>query len=122
VSYPLEIISGFKKFCFQNHFRYRVIDNIGENEELKNKQVYIVIEEIDLANIIKCCRNKGKKIGKDIGIVSYNDTPLKEILLDGISVISTDHHKMGETAAKFILEQKTEKLRNPFRFIPRNSL
>ena len=122
ISYPLEIISGFKKFCFQNNFKYRVFDNISENADLKNKQVYVVIEEIDLANIIKCCRNQGKKIGRDIGIISYNDTPLKEILLDGISVISTDHHKMGETAAHFILEQKTEKIRNPFRFIPRNSL
>lgn len=122
VSYPLEIIDGFKKFCFQNSFKYKVLDGISENEKLKINQAYVVIEEIDLANIIKCCRAQNMKIGKDIGIVSYNDTPLKEILLDGISVISTDHSKMGETAAMFILEQRTEKLRNPFGFIPRNSL
>ncbi len=120
--YPLEIINGFKKFCFQNNFKHHVLDSISEDEKLKIKQVYIVIEEIDLANIIKCCRTQKLKIGKDIGIISYNDTPLKEILLDGISVISTDHHKMGETAARFILDQKTEKLRNPFRFISRKSL
>ena len=120
--YPLEIIKGFKKFCLQNDFKYHVTDSMSENAELKAKQVYIVIEEIDLANIIKCCRNNRMKIGKDIGIISYNDTPLKEILLDGISVISTDHYKMGETAAQFILEQRTEKLRNPFRFISRKSL
>jgi DNA-binding LacI/PurR family transcriptional regulator len=122
VSYPLEIIDGFRKFCFQNSFKHKVLDSISENEKLKVNQAYIVIEEIDLANIIKCCRAQNMKIGKDIGIVSYNDTPLKEILLDGISVISTDHSKMGETAAMFILEQRTEKLRNPFGFIPRNSL
>lgn len=120
--YPLEIIIGFKKFCFQNGFKYQVLESMSDDEELKIKQVYIVIEEIDLANIIKCCRTQKLKIGKDIGIISYNDTPLKEILLDGISVISTDHHKMGETAARFILDQKTEKLRNPFRFISRKSL
>ncbi|MEO6288425.1 MAG: GntR family transcriptional regulator [Ginsengibacter sp.] len=120
--YPPEIIDGFKKFCLQNDFKYQVFESINDDEVLKSKQVYVVIEEIDLANIIKCCRNQKLKIGKDIGIISYNDTPLKEILLDGISVISTDHHKMGETAARFILEQKTEKLRNPFRFISRKSL
>ena len=122
ISYPLEIIDGFRKFCFQNSFKHKVLESVSENEKPEAKQVFVVIEEIDLANIIKCCRYQNMKIGKDIGIVSYNDTPLKEILLDGISVISTDHSKMGETAANFILEQKIEKLRNPFRFIPRNSL
>ncbi len=120
--YPLEIIMGFKKFCFQNGFRYQVLESMGDDDELKMKQAYVVIEEIDLANIIKCCANRKLKIGKDIGIISYNDTPLKEILLDGISVISTDHYKMGETAAGFILNQTTEKIRNPFRFISRKSL
>ncbi|MEO7120790.1 MAG: GntR family transcriptional regulator [Ginsengibacter sp.] len=120
--YPLESIYGFKKFCLKNNLKFGVINEVREGEKMKAKTVYVVIEESDLANIIKSSRNQKLIIGKDIGIISYNDTPLKEILLDGISVISTDHHKMGETAARFILEQRTEKLRNPFRFIPRNSL
>ena len=44
---------------------------------------------------------------------------LKEILSDGISVISTDHAKMGETAAMLILENKKEKIKNPFTLILR---
>lgn len=120
--YPLEIINGFKKFCLQNNFNYEIIDNVNDDDELLINSVYVVIEETDLANIIKNSRIQRLEIGKDIGIISYNDTPLKEILLDGISVISTDHNKMGETAARFILEQRTEKLRNPFRFIQRHSL
>lgn len=120
--YPLEIIDGFRKFCQQNDFKHHVENTIYEDAVLEKKQVYVVIEEIDLANLIKCSRNQNFKIGKDIGLVSYNDTPLKEILLNGISVISTDHHKMGETAARFILDQTIEKRRNPYRFISRASL
>lgn len=120
--YPLESIYGFKKFCLKNCLNFRVIEEVHESEKIKKKVVYVVIEESDLANIIKNSRNQNLTIGKDVGIISYNDTPLKEILLNGISVISTDHHKMGETAARLILEQRTEKLRNPFRFIQRNSL
>lgn len=122
VSYPVEIIDGFKKFCLRKGFECKVIRNVDEHERLLPRQVYLVIEETDLANLIKCCRMQRMKIGKDIGIISYNDTPLKEILLDGISVVSTDHHKMGETAARFILDQAAVTVRNPFRFIPRNSL
>lgn len=120
--YPAEIIDGFKKFCFQHDFKYKVLKTLEENHPVEKKQVYVVIEEIALANLIKSSKNRNYKIGKDVGLLSYNDTPLKEILLDGISVISTDHSKMGETAARFILDQHTEKIRNPFRFISRKSL
>jgi DNA-binding LacI/PurR family transcriptional regulator len=85
-------------------------------------EAYIVIEETDLVSLIKQCKVKGLKIGSEIGIISYNETPLKEILLDGITVISTDHNKMGETAANLILSNSTEKVKNPFVLIRRRSL
>lgn len=61
---------------------------------------------------------KNLKAGKEVEIISYNETLLKEILLDGISVISTDHTKMGETAARLTLSNSTEKSQNPFRTDP----
>ncbi|MEP7253299.1 MAG: substrate-binding domain-containing protein, partial [Ginsengibacter sp.] len=75
-----------------------------------------------LVNLIKSCNSAKLKIGKDVGIISYNETPLKEILLDGITVLSTDHAKMGASAARLILENKQEKIRNPFTLILRKSL
>lgn len=121
-SYPLEIIKGFNKFCQRNSFPHGNMEAIAEHHPVEKGEAYVVIEETDLANLIKRCKTVGLRIGTDVGIISYNDTPLKEILLDGITVISTDHHRMGETAARFILDQKTELVRNPFRFIARNSL
>jgi DNA-binding LacI/PurR family transcriptional regulator len=92
------------------------------NEKLQPGEAYIVAEDTDLVRLIKNCRNEKLKVGKDVGIISYNETPLKEILLGGISVISTDHSKMGETAARLILENREEKIRNPFSLIMRKSL
>jgi DNA-binding LacI/PurR family transcriptional regulator len=59
-------------------------------------------------------------LGKDIGIISYNDTPLKELL--GITVISTDFNIMGETAASMILNNEKGEIKVPFNFIDRNSI
>jgi DNA-binding LacI/PurR family transcriptional regulator len=59
-------------------------------------------------------------LGKDIGVISYNDTPLKDLL--GITVISTDFQVMGETAAYMILKKKRETVKNVFRFIDRGSV
>lgn len=122
IPYPKEIIIGFRTFCNSHDFPYEIIDEIGQETIVNKKEVYIVIEETDLVTLIKSCHLRGLKVGKDVGIISYNETPLKEILLDGITVISTDHAKMGETAATLILENRKEKVKNPFVLIRRKSL
>lgn len=120
--HPMEIVYGFRNFCMQYNFPYKIMDEIKPHEDIQPGEAYIVIAESDLVNLIKSCQAKKLHAGKDIGIISYNETPLKEILLDGITVLSTDHSKMGETAARMILEQRTERLKNPFTLILRNSL
>lgn len=122
IPYPKEIITGFRSFCNSHNMAYNIIDEIEEETIIIKKEAYVVIEETDLVTLIKSCQTQNLKVGKDIGIISYNDTLLKEILLDGITVISTDHQLMGETAAKLILENRKEKIKNPFTFIKRKSL
>lgn len=115
-----EIITGFEKFCTQQHLEHDVVLGTS-NVELKCNDLYIIIDDDDLADFIKICRGKEFKIGIDIGLISYNETVLKEVLEEGITVISTDFQYMGETIAELILSKKKEKIKNPFRFIRRNS-
>lgn len=118
--YPLEILQGFQNFCTDFDFDYEVLDLIYPDMELQKKDAYIIIEEMDLVHLVKQVRDKQYQLGKDIGIITYNDTPLKELL--GITVISTDFKVMGETAAYMILKKKREVVKNVFRFINRNSI
>jgi DNA-binding transcriptional regulator YhcF (GntR family) len=120
--YSPEIPLGFRKFCMQNNFRNEVLSEINDKTIVRDKEAYIVIEENDLCHLIQKAREKDLKIGTNLGIISYNDSPLKEILLDGITVMSTDHIKMGETAARLILENSKEKIKNPFVLTRRKSL
>lgn len=117
----LNIQSGFRKFCGVAKFENSILENNNFTEVSKG-EVYICEEESDLVSIIKFARKKNLKIGKDIGIVSFNDTPLKEVLEGGISVISTNFIRMGSLAAELILEKRKLKVRNEFSFIRRNSL
>jgi DNA-binding transcriptional regulator YhcF (GntR family) len=120
--YPPEIIIGFRSFCSNNNFPYKIINEIGSKCDVDAGDAFVVIEETDMVTIIKACKTKKLKPGKDVGIISYNETPLKEILLDGITVISTDFLKMGKTAAQLILDNKKEQIKNPFSMILRKSL
>jgi DNA-binding LacI/PurR family transcriptional regulator len=61
-------------------------------------------------------------VGKDVGVISYNETPLKKIILNGITTISTDFQAMGEKAAQLILEKSTAHIETPFHLNLRSSL
>lgn len=119
--HPIEIVKGFIIFCKIIEKDYKIIDDINQ-EYIQTGEAYIVIEETDLVDLIKKTRQHNLRIGEDIGLISYNESPLKEVLEDGITVISTDFEKMGETAAKMIMEKKKQKIRNPFQLIRRKSI
>lgn len=118
--YPRRIMKGFQQFCREHDLDFEVLDEIYEDMELQSKDVYITIQERDLVNLVRQTRKKKLKLGRDIGIISYNETPLKELL--GITVITTDFKAMGETAAYMVLTNKKEKVKNVFKYIERNSV
>lgn len=121
--YPEEILQGFKKFAVEFGFEYQIIPEISQDTHPKSGDAYIVIEESDLVNLIKHARaNKELKVGKNLGILSYNETPLKEVLQKGITVITTDFAKMGGTLAEMILNKKGKQVKNEFKVIVRESL
>ena len=62
------------------------------------------------------------KVGEQVGVISYNETPLKKIILNGITTISTDFQLMGEKAAELILKQSTDHIEAPFKLTLRASL
>ncbi|MFN8346126.1 MAG: GntR family transcriptional regulator [Spirosomataceae bacterium] len=118
-NYPTEIVRGFRNFCINYHKDFAVKDSVY-NEILKAGTAYIVVEENDLAELVKKVRSTGYGLGNEIGMISFNETTLKELL--GITVISTDFETMGRTAATLLLNQQRIKVKNPFYMIRRGSL
>lgn len=118
-NHPLEIIEGASEFCVQYGKTLTVIPNADE-ETLIPGTVYLIISEADLAHLIKKVRNSPYVLGQEIGIISFNETILKELL--DITVITTDFERMGKTAAGMILNQEFSQVTNPFFMIQRSSL
>lgn len=119
--YAKEVMAGFSQFCFSNKFEFEIISEISENKVNEGK-LFIVIEDEDLVSLIKICKQKQYQLSKEIGLIAYNDSPLKEILADGITVITTDFKLMGQRAAQIFESQTNERLANPFKIILRKSL
>ncbi len=118
-NYPLEIVRGFRHFCINYRKEYEVKEQV-EDATFQGATAYIVVEENDLAELIKKVRKSTFVLGQDIGVISFNETTLKELL--GITVITTDFENMGRTAATLLLNKQRIKIKNPYYMIRRGSL
>ena len=119
--YPPYIVRGFKIFCRVNGFDHSIIDRM-EEAEINEGEAYIIVSDDDLYAFIRRIKLKSWTLGKECGVVAYNENQVKEILCDGITTISTSHEEIGQLAAQMILTKKFERIKSPFQFIRRNSL
>lgn len=118
--YPLRILKGIQRFCFEFGLPIDIIDTIDENTVINQGELFITLNDSDLVNLIKELRSKSFEMGKEIGVISYNDTQLKDLL--GISTVSTNFETMGTLAAQMLMQQKNGSILNSFNFIDRKSL
>ena len=117
---PKELEIGFISYCEENKIKYSVSTERAP-EKLKKGQAFIVIDDEDLVSLVESANKQGLKIGQDIGIISYNDAPLKRVVNHGISVISTDFRAMGVGIAHMIQGNQRIAKRNKTTFIDRKS-
>ena len=117
------VIEGFLRYCTEAGFPYLIQSDI-DSKNFQKGNVYVTFSRYDTDDValIKLARKKKFKLGKEIGLISYNDTAVKEVLEEGITVISTDFEAMGRTVAQAILEGKIIVKRNPTNVIKRKSL
>jgi len=119
--FPNEILEGFYLFCNQYAFSYAVKSSLKHNE-IQKGEAYICLMEDELVELVEKIIALQWKVGQDVGIISYNETPLKRIILDGITTISTDFNMLGSEAAKCILNNSKEHFKVPFHLRLRKSL
>ncbi|WP_298486218.1 hypothetical protein [uncultured Maribacter sp.] len=68
------------------------------------------------------CRIKNLEPGTDVGLLSYNETPMKQFIYKGISVISTDFNQLGAKAADFVRGDEKLQFYVPTKLVLRDSL
>jgi len=118
---PKGIFNAFQNFCKEKHISFEHHKEY-ESSLLKKNVVYFTIGDSDLWALLKDCKGQGLIPGKDIGILSHNESPVKEIIEGGITTFSTDFTDMAVKAADFIKERKIVKEIVPSKLIRRQSL
>jgi len=115
-----QVEKGFRRFCKDAGLASEVIAH-ARNKRPAKGELYILAHDQDLVHLVKKIAAGSLQLGKDIGILSYNDTPMKEIAANGIATISSDFTRMGADMIKLILQKKKAHLKNPCRLVDRAS-
>jgi len=118
---PIGMKEGFEKFCTDYSFENEIITEFVLRE-IQIGDVYIIPNDRDLVSVIEKSKLQNLTLGIDFGIISYNETPLKKVVENGITTISTDFSAMGKIMAEMILNGNKKQIENKCSLIIRNSL
>ncbi len=118
---PIGMLEGFKTFCNEKDIPFEILKSL-DNAQPKPGALYIIPDDDDLLKIVKKIKESELVIAKDVGLISYNDTLLKDVVADGITTISTDFTAMGKRLAKMISTNERNHIENPNHIIIRHSL
>ena len=116
-----EIFKGIKAFGRHARLPVSIAPKVSE-AMLRKGTLFITLTDELLIDCIESLQEAGLRLGRDIGIISYNESPLKRILSGGIATLTSDFAAMGKTAASCILDKQVRVVRNPFSLIIRKSL
>lgn len=120
--YPY-IRQGAERFCKDYGIPYEFHTTVTP-EIVHRQETYLIVNgqlDMELIDLMRAARTKNYRAGRDIGIISYNESPINEIVLNGLTTISTDFEAMGALAARMILDRKPSKVKCAFKMISRNT-
>ncbi|MBI9064216.1 MAG: GntR family transcriptional regulator [Marinilabiliaceae bacterium] len=121
LNHPASIVKGFKRVCKDINLPGEVVETV-DSSHIKEGQAWFIMEDNDLVTVVEEVQHKHWQIGKDLGVISYNDTPMKRIAAGGITTLSTDFDWMGETLIKMIITRKDNQVRCNCQITDRGSL
>jgi DNA-binding transcriptional regulator YhcF (GntR family) len=121
--YAAQIRQSIEGFCTEHSLSVEF--HFGVTEEIiRPNEVYLMLNsqhDDGLISLSRAAAAKGLKIGEDISVISYNDAPINEVILNGLTSVSTDFKQMGEIAAQMILNKTPFKTKCDFRLIRRST-
>lgn len=121
--YYSSVSEAVGRFCRDNdiaaEFHTRITPEI-----IREKEVYLILNsqyDLGLIELVRRARELNYRVGRDISIISYNESPINEIILNGLTTISTDFRQMGVLVARMILDKSPAKVKCDFQMIRRNT-
>ena len=119
--HPKISVTYFEKFCNDFKLKHQVLYDF-KKFDLQKGELYLLVSDRTLARFLDQCEQKNLIPGQDVGVISYNETPMKKYVKEGITVISTDFEFMGKKIAEFVSTGEKTNLVIPTKLTVRKSI
>ena len=116
------VANVLKKFSDSKGINVEILKDIPE--EVKKGELFFVSGsrlDKNLSKLLKAITGSGWRVGEEIGLICYNDFPLNEYILGGLTTLTTDFVEMGRVAGEMILSGKLSKEHISCSLIRRNT-
>lgn len=116
------VCKGVERFCMEYNIPIEYMT--AAPEHINKNETYLVINsQLDsgLAALARRIKEQNLEVGKDVFIISYNEFDLNEVVLNGLTTVSTDFKQMGKTVATMILNRKSWKVHCDFNMTRRGT-
>ncbi len=105
--HPVERIAAFEKFCKENNLSAEILSDVDEN--LVRKGTFLMLmDDVHLVKLLLTAKEKQIKVKEDFGVITYDDTPIKQVVADGVATISIDFKNLGKLVAEQLLNWTPE--------------
>lgn len=113
--YGSHVVKGVKRFVTQNHVQAEFMTSVPDSIE-RGDTFLLLNSQLDagLVALAHKIQQAGLVIGQDVFIISYNEFDMNELVLGGLTTVSTDFREMGRLAADMVLTHQLEKVHCPF--------
>ena len=116
------IYKGVERFAAEKDIPVEFLTEIPK--QIREGDTFLVLNsqlDAGLVELAHRIRQEQLTIGKDVRIISYNEYDMNELVLGGLTTVSTDFNEMGHTAAQMILSHQLNQCHNPFRLTRRKT-
>ena len=113
--YGASIRKGVERFSRESSIPVEFLTEAPD--EIHSGETFLVLNsQLDdgLVQLVRKIQSAGLQIGKDVRIISYNESDMNELVLGGLTTVSADFRAMGRLAAEMILSHQLSKKHCPF--------
>ena len=114
--YGQDIRKGIERFSTEQQIKVEFLKS-APDDILPGDTFLVLNSQLDagLVSLARKIQAAGLTDGEDVFIISYNEFEMNELVLGGLTTVSTDFAEMGQLAAQLILSRRMEKIHCPFR-------
>ena len=116
------IQKGIERFCKEVGMPCKFQSSVPET--IHKGDVFLLLNsQLDdgIVSLSRRINAVGLEIGTEVRIISYNEFDINELVLGGLTTVSTDFREMGRLAAGMILSRELEIVHCPFRVTRRRT-